>query len=150
MTNTAILTQADKLDIYLNGVEHLPPTPTLMIKLIELFRQPDRDIDEIVSVMRQDPPLTAEVLRRCNSSFFSNDEPVTDFNDAVFRLGFYEVYRISVATFAMQATAAAKTITGLDVELLWRHSAMTAIIGGVFARELDESGKCGLHGRPVA
>ena len=30
------------LDRYLDGVKHLPPTPTLMLRLIELFRLPDR------------------------------------------------------------------------------------------------------------
>lgn len=135
----AIETRSDKLDQYLGGIEHLPPRPTLMIRLMELFQQPDRDIDEIASLMRQDPSLTAEVLRRCNGSFFGNDEPVTDFNEAVFRLGFYEVYRISVATFSVQAMAVTKTIKGLEVEKLWRHSAITAIIGGVLARELEES-----------
>ncbi len=34
------------LDAYLDGIKHLPPTPTLMIQLIELFRQPDADVDE--------------------------------------------------------------------------------------------------------
>lgn len=69
-----------RLDSYLNGIDYLPPTPTLMIRLIGLFQQPDRDVDEVIELMRQDPSLTAEVLRRCNTSFFGNEEPVTDIN----------------------------------------------------------------------
>jgi len=135
----AVPMKKDKLDGYLDAVEHLPPTPALMIRLIDLFRQPDRDVDEVVGLMRQDPAVTAEVLRRCNSSFFGNDEPVMDIYDAVFRLGFYEVYRVTVALFGQQSMATAKVAQGIDVELLWRHSAMTAIAGGAMARHLGES-----------
>jgi len=127
------------LDRYLDTVEHLPPTPTLMLKLIELFRRPDRDMDEIVALLEQDPSLATEVLRRCNSSFFGHETPVTDINEAVFRLGFYEVYRITVALFGLQAMSAAKMAKSIPVEKLWRHSAITAIVGGAMARDLGES-----------
>jgi putative nucleotidyltransferase with HDIG domain len=137
--NNVCLAEKDALNVYLDAVEHLPPTPDLMIKLIELFRKPDRDIDEIIELMRQDPSVTTEVLRRCNSSFFGNDEPVLDIYDAVFQLGFYEVYRISVALFGLQTISMAKLAECIPIEALWRHSAITAIVGGVIARQLSES-----------
>ena len=127
------------VDRFLDSVDHLPPTPALLVRLIGLFRQPDRDVDEVVRLMGQDPALTAEVLRRCNSSFVGDDQPVTEINEAVFRLGFYEVYRISVTLFGLQALPSAKVISGLDVEKLWQHSAYTAIVGGALSRELNES-----------
>ncbi len=137
--NTLTAVRTDTLDQYLDAINHLPPTPTLMLKLIELFRRPDRDVDEIVALLEQDPSLTMEVLRRCNSSFFGNETPVTDINEAVFRLGFYEVYRLTVALFGLQAMSTAKIAHSIQVEKLWRHSAITAIIGGVMARDLGES-----------
>jgi len=127
------------VEYYLDRVEHLPPTPTLLVKLIGLFSQPDHDVDEVVGLMAHDPALTMEVLRRCNSSFFGSDAVVTDINEAVFRLGFYEVYRISVALFGLQAVSAAKLTTSIEIEKLWRHSAYTAIAGGALGRELHES-----------
>jgi putative nucleotidyltransferase with HDIG domain len=96
-------------------------------------------MDEIVDLMRQDPPVTAEVLRRCNSSFFGNEKPVADVYEAVFRMGFYEVYRITVALFGLQAMSMAKVAKCIQAEAIWRHSAITAIAGGVVARELGES-----------
>lgn len=139
MTNNLCLTEQDKLDGYLNAIECLPPTPGLMIKLIGLFRQPDRDVDEIVELMRQDGSVTAELLRRCNGSFFGNEDPVTDIRESVFRLGFYEIYRITVALFGMQAMSMAKVSKSVEVEEIWQHSAITAIAGGAMARELGES-----------
>lgn len=131
-------TEKDRLDAYLDSVEHLPATPLLMIKLIEMFRQPDHDLDEIVGLMRQDPSLMAEILGRCNKSFLANEEPVMDVNEAIFRLGFYEVYQIAVALFGLQAMSMAKVTKSINVETLWHHSAMTAIAGGAIAREVGE------------
>ena len=139
MTNNLCLPERNKLDSYLATAECLPPTPGLMIKLIALFRQPDRDVDEIVELMRQDPSVTTELLRRCNRSFFANEEPVTDITESVFRLGFYEVYRITVALFGQQAMSTAKINGSFEVEELWRHSVLAAIAGGAVARDVGES-----------
>ncbi len=137
--NNLIMAGKDDLDSYLDGVDYLPPTPTLMIRLIELFEQPDRDMNELVGLMRQDPSLTAEVMRRCNQSFFGSEQPVLDLHEAIFRLGFYEIYRMAVALFGLKALTVAKVVARMEVEILWRHSAVTAITGAVMARELDEA-----------
>jgi len=62
------------VDAYLDGIASLPPTPQVLIQLIDLFRQPTADVDDIVQLLRRDPALSLEVLRRCNNSFFGNDD----------------------------------------------------------------------------
>ena len=136
--NTLAPAAADELDCYLDSVEHLPPAPILMTKLIALFRQPDRDIDDVVELMRQDPSLTAEVLRNCSNSFFTDDAPVVDVAEAVFRLGFYEVYRLTISLFGKQSMKIGRGQKNLPVEELWQHCAVTAAAAGVLAREVGE------------
>ena len=68
------------------------------IQLLDLFRDPDRDIDRIVEFISNDPALTAETLRRCNNGLFWGSERTTDIFDAVSRLGFYELYGIIAAS----------------------------------------------------
>jgi len=137
--NNVYLPEKEKLDGYLDQVEWLPPAPSLMVKLIGLVQQPDRDPGEIVELMKHDPAVTAEVLHRCNSPVYGEEEPVTDLEEALFRLGFLEVYRITVALFSLQTIAANRAVHAMHIESLWRHSAITAIIGGTIARELGES-----------
>jgi len=132
------LPDKDKLECYLDNVEWLPPTPSLMVKLISLAQQPDRDADEMVQLMKHDPAVTAEVLHRCNSPVYGEEEPVTDLEEALFRLGFLEVYRITVALFSLQTMSTVRAVHSLRVDALWRHSAITAIIGGTLARQLGE------------
>jgi putative nucleotidyltransferase with HDIG domain len=127
------------LDTYIDGIKHLPPTPTLMVQLIELFRQPDTDADEIVSLLSRDPALSVEVLRRCNSAYYGLDTPVMDINEAVFRMGFYEVYQMTITLFGMRALTPKQNVPGFSAEALQRHSNVTAIAAGALALQADES-----------
>lgn len=127
------------LDTYIEGISHLPPTPTLMIQLIELFRKPNTDVDEIVTLLSRDPALSLEVLRRCNSAFFALETPVMDINEAVFRMGFYEVYQMTVSLSGMRALAPKEEVPGFSTEALQRHSNIAAIAAGALALETGEA-----------
>jgi putative nucleotidyltransferase with HDIG domain len=129
----------EKLDRYIEGVKDLPMAPTVLVRLIALFQQPDRDVDEIVELMRQDPSLTAEVLRHSNSAYFGQEEPIVDVFEAVTRVGFYEVYKTAVAKLGSQALQRRRDAGSPDVEKLWRHSATAAAAAGVIARRVQEN-----------
>jgi len=129
----------EALDAYLDGIKHLPPPPTIMIQLINLFRQQNADLDEIVELLRRDPALSAEVLRRCNNTFMDEDEGARDINEAVFCLGFHEVYQMTVSLFTMRMLNIEKDAPRFPAELLRRHSSITAIAAGELALDLDRS-----------
>jgi len=121
-------------DDYLARIENLPPTPAVLIKLIELFRESDVDADDIVQLLRRDPALAMEVLRTCNSSLFCGGGDIKDINEAVYRLGFYEVYQITVTLFGMRALTSPDLTPGFPAAELRRHSSMAALSAGSFAR----------------
>jgi putative nucleotidyltransferase with HDIG domain len=129
----------DKLDQYINGIKNLPPSPSLMVELIKLLKKPDRDIDQLVELMSHDPSLTAEILRRCNSAVFAADEAATDIFEATFRLGFYEVYRVATALFGARTIRWSNAKQGLPLEIVWEHSALTAVCAGSLAKEVEEN-----------
>jgi len=135
LCNEAAITE-QSLDAYLDGITCLPPTPAVLIKLIDLFRQPDADVDNIVELLQRDPALSAEVLRRCNTSFFGSGSTVNNVNEAVYRLGFYEVYQITVSLFGMRAMTSANLVKGFPAEELRRHSSIAAIAAGELARDV--------------
>ena len=89
---------------YLNPQKYggaAPPADTLAaLQLLDLFRDPDRDIDRIVEFISRDPSLTAETLKRCNNALYWGSERITDVFEAVSRLGFYELYGIIAASMA--------------------------------------------------
>ena len=129
----------DKVDQYIESVTQLPPAPTLLVELLELFKDPDRDVDRVVELVSLDPSITAEILRRCNSAFLGGSEPATDMFEAVSRLGFYEVYTVVAAMFGASTRAIPGAAGALDVGTLWRHSVTTAVSASVVAEESGES-----------
>lgn len=126
-----------KVERFIDQVDQLPPSPRLLIKLIELFKQPDQEIDEVVQLITFDPSYTAEVLKRCNSVYFAGVEPVQDISEAVARLGFEELHKIVTAMFASKAILRPGHSSFVDV--LWTHSAAVAVAAGVLAEQFEES-----------
>ena len=122
---------------FIEKVDQLPPSPRLLIKLLELFKQPDQEIGEVVKLITFDPSYTVEVLKRCNSAYFAGAEPVQDVSEAVSRLGFEELYKIVTAMFASNAIL--RPGHNSFVEGLWNHSASVAVAAGVLAEQVEES-----------
>jgi len=83
-----------------NHGEALPLDSLAAIQLLDLFRDPDHDVDRIVEFISQDPVLTHETLKRCNNTTFGGTERTTDIFEAVSRLGYYELYGIVTASMA--------------------------------------------------
>jgi HD-like signal output (HDOD) protein len=130
--------QQVKLDTFIDRVEHLPPSPRLLVKLLDVFKQPDPNIDEVVNLISHDPAFTVEVLKRCNSAYFAGDKPAEDMFEAVSRLGFQEIYEIVLAMFAATALLPPGTRNDSHVEILWRHSLAVAVVARVLAQSIGE------------
>jgi putative nucleotidyltransferase with HDIG domain len=123
---------------YLDGVRSLPPAPMLVTELLALFREPDRDVDQVVRLISYEPSLTAEILRNSNSAFFAGENPAGDIFEAVTRVGFYQVYRLVVSLFGAKTRSMEGADKGVNVDELWRHSVAVAVSASVVA---DESGQ---------
>jgi putative nucleotidyltransferase with HDIG domain len=126
----------ESIDHYINRVQNLPPAPTVAVQLLDLFSDPNRDIDRIVELVGLDPALTAETLKRCNSACLVGAEPAADMFEAVSRLGFYEIYCIVVALLGSQTMTLVRGRYGVDATRFWQHSVTTAVVATALARRV--------------
>jgi putative nucleotidyltransferase with HDIG domain len=127
-----------RADQYIDRIKNLPPAPTIATELLELFNDPNNNIDRVVELIRLDPSLTAKVLKRCNSSFFSGDQPCTDMFEVVTRLGFYDVYCMVATLVGASAMSLGRGKGGLDITALWRHSVISAVAASQIAKRVEE------------
>jgi putative nucleotidyltransferase with HDIG domain len=118
---------------FLDGVASLPPAPTLVTELLNLFRHHDCDVDQVVQLISYEPSLTAEILRSCHSVYFAGDEPPGDIFEAVSRIGFYQVYCLVVSVFGAKTRSIDGANEGVNVEESWRHSVTVAVSASVVA-----------------
>lgn len=123
---------------YLDRVASLPPAPMLVTELLALFREPDRDVDQVVQLISYEPSLTAQILRTCHSACFAGDQPPGDIFEAVSRLGFYQVYCLVVSLFGAKVRSMEGAGQGVNVEELWRHSVAAAVSASVVEEEAGQ------------
>jgi putative nucleotidyltransferase with HDIG domain len=123
----------DKLDQYIERVQHLPPASPVVALLPGVLSDPNRDSDRLAELIRHDPSLTAELLKRCNSAFFRGAEPATDVFEAVSRLGFREVEGVVSTVSGRHTTPATRVEDHSVTDGLWRHSVMTAVAASTLA-----------------
>jgi putative nucleotidyltransferase with HDIG domain len=124
------------LDDYINQVTTLQPAPRVLSELLALLRKEDTDSAQIVELITFDPALTAKVLQRCNSVFWSADHPVSDMSEAVGRVGFNEIYRLValvVGEGVLRHPQAGYRMHGGE---LWQHSVTCALAARVIAHRL--------------
>ena len=87
---------------------NLQPTPLTLdavvaMQLLAVFRDFNRDIDQVVDPgQSQHPALAEEMIKRCNRMKFHGAGPVSDIFEAVSRVGFYELYSIVSDSLAAQ------------------------------------------------
>jgi len=128
-----------KVDQYLDNVRQLPPAPTVVLELLALFNDPDRDLGRVVEIIRLDPALTATTLKRCNSPSFAGAPPATDMFEAASRLGSSQVYYVVTALIASRTMTQVRAKYRADATRLWKHTVTTAVIASTLAKRVGET-----------
>ncbi len=77
---------------------NLPKLPPYSTKLTSLMNDPKANTRTIVEIARQDPSLTASVLRTVNSAWFGLTHKIKDFQHAVMMLGFTQMQQLLLNT----------------------------------------------------
>lgn len=132
------ISNPDKLGAYIDCIKTLPPTPSLMLKLLVLFKESSPEVEEVMSLVTRDPAITLEILRICNSARFRGEQKVSDLFEAITRLGMQEIYRIIMMISATSTISLSNVDTVLEVEALCRHSKATAMAAAVVAKSAGE------------
>jgi HD-like signal output (HDOD) protein len=116
------------LEQIVEGVVSLPPTPRILPKLQKLLRDPNSGIHDIISLIKVDAPMTAQIVRLSNSAYYNTGEPVQSLEEAVNRLGFREVYRVTSVAAAHQVMGEALPLYNLGKGELLEGSVSCAIL----------------------
>src|SRR5207249_7318683 len=84
----------------------LPSLPAVALQLVEKASRSDCDLEEILTLLRQDSGLCARVLKTVNSGLFGLSRPVSSLKQAVVMLGIKPLRSLvlSVALPAIQVS----------------------------------------------
>jgi HD-like signal output (HDOD) protein len=108
-------------------IERMPPLPDVALQVLAIVKNPEYQMDELVSVVRTDPSLTARILKLCNSSLFSLKFEITTVTEALSFLGTRNILQIVISTCTRSFFKKNSHSSFLNPESIWRHSVACAI-----------------------
>lgn len=131
------------MDDYISAAHHLVPAPSVLPQILPLLNQPDADTSTVVDLIAYNQSLTGNVLRVCNSAYFSRGTPIDSLQHAVTRVGFRQIYDIVVSVISAVTLARPQKGYGVEANELWGHSVAAALAAQIvfIAAILHDIGK---------
>ena len=105
-----------------DAVDDLPPMPHLASKMLQILSDPDSSVEDLTSVIEQDPAIMATLIKVSNSALYRTGEEISTLNNAVTRLGFKTIR--SLVLTATTHSLFPKNNAKLEVmsQALWQHA----------------------------
>ena len=120
----------------LYSVSRLPTLPTTVHKVFGLCRDPFASAQDVVEVVGLDQGITANVLKICNSAYYSFSREISSLINAVALLGNKTVFEIILASCTRSYYASAVECYGLSRGDLWHHCMAAAITSRVLSKRI--------------
>lgn len=120
--------QWDEMRIVLDDITTLPTLPTIMINAINIAFDPNSHVDDLYKLLRNDPAITAQILRVVNSSYYGTSRTIESLKTALVILGMDEVVSIVTAVSMADTLQELQYAEAFDLREFWIHSVMVGEI----------------------
>jgi putative nucleotidyltransferase with HDIG domain len=118
------------------ALQSLPPFPAVALQLMSLLDDTEAPMNRIVSLLRVDPALSAEILRVSNSALYGLSRRIDNLSQAVVVLG-TEVVKRSAITAAF-ARFSRSFMNAKGLRACWDHSVACALIAEQLAQAMNQ------------
>lgn len=117
-----------RIESVINNIEQLPSIPEVATRIINMVNNPDVSIKSIAEEISKDQMITTNILKLCNSAYFSKGKEISSIDRAIVTLGLKEVK--DAVVLAATKIVLNKVIMGYDLAKgeLWRHGLYVAIL----------------------
>ena len=112
----------------------LAALPSTTSRLLELLDDATAGADKILDIVEQDPALTANLLKLCNSAYYGARRQVGSVREGLVMLGNQTVLSLAFATSMGDVMRGPLRAYRLEGGELWRHSTCTALGAAGLAR----------------
>ncbi|WP_043531347.1 sensor domain-containing diguanylate cyclase [Litchfieldella xinjiangensis] len=114
----------------------LPSLPSVVLRVIELARDPDVNLNQLITTISSDPALSVRLLSLANTVFYASQRPVEELQQAVNRIGMERTLSLALGCSLVSATGTDAT-QGLNLERYWQRSLLCALSARSLADSLD-------------
>ena len=116
----------DIIDEIINGIGKLPTLPGVAIKILETVQDQKSGLRELAEILSTDPPLSAEVLRLINSSYYGLNTRIISVQHAVKLLGATTVKNLALS-FSVVKSFQTDDSDEFDYTQFWKDSLFSAV-----------------------
>ncbi len=120
----------------LQHVKEIPAIPDVVVKVMQLTRDPDVTAENLTRVISNDPGLTSNVLRLCNSSYYGLPRTVSSPTQAVMYLGFHAVRNLVLTCSMSRLFDPESVIYGYTQGGLWEHAVSCALTSEMICKRV--------------
>jgi len=114
-------------------IDQLDPIPAITTQLMALAADPDSALSEIADLILNDPALTANLLKTCNSAYFGLNRKVDSLRDAIGFVGLDHIVQLVMLNSVARNLRNQSQGYGLGEGELWRHAVSSAHIAKILA-----------------
>src|SRR3954469_21339547 len=112
----------------LHVVKTLPAAPQILAQLGGLLLDVNTDLDDIVKLINRDAALTTRIIRVSNSPLYNVGSPYASLEEALARVGFTEVYRLTGFAAMAQVSEQKLAFYNWSSAQLRENSLLTALV----------------------
>ncbi|MGD8292778.1 MAG: HDOD domain-containing protein [Desulfobacterales bacterium] len=120
-------------------IDLLAPIPAIASQIMITSEDPDSSMSEIADLIANDPALTANLMKICNSAYFSLPRKVESLKEAVSWVGTDQIVELVLANTLSKNFAKGLEGYGLGEGELWRHAVTSAHVAKGLAH------RCGIY-----
>ncbi len=123
--------------VRLREIEKLPTLPEIMMKVQALINSDESDAASLAHIIKQDPALSSTILKTANSAYYNfAKRRISSITEAIARIGFNEVLKITLAMSVIEQFANTKSMIGYAS--FWRHSLTAAGLTTIIADVIND------------
>lgn len=116
----------------------LPTLPGVAVRLLELIKDPETELRQVIEVISADPAISAKILKAANSSFFGLVSEVRTIERAVPLLG-TTVSTSLALSFSLADDAMTRGPAAEHYRSYWRQSIVQACAGELLAQRFNHA-----------
>jgi putative nucleotidyltransferase with HDIG domain len=118
----------ERLESIINNIDQMPSIPDVVGKVINMVNDPNVDFKLVAQEISRDQAITTNLLKLCNSAYFSKGKEITSLDRAIVTLGIKEV-KDAIMVVATKAVLN-RVILGYDLSkgMLWEHDLAVAVM----------------------
>lgn len=121
------------LERLVGNVVHLFSPPEVLVRLRHAVENEYSTAETVSAIVRQDPNLSARILRMANSPIYGSRRQVDTVSRAVSLIGMRDLVQIATAIFVVQSLGGLQSTTP-GPAAFWRHCVFTGILAQGIAR----------------